>query len=365
MSAATRTSSATRRYPLGAAPGARFALLLAALALFSVLMYIALTYHIWPMTGTLSVLLVLSAAWLFGSRGGILMACLSPLLNVLFLGLVGPVDWGLELIVRGVQGTTALLAIGLAVGWLRSATEALGTSEARLRAQYRAFPLPTYTWQHERGSFTLTDFNDALAADTRGGIAALRGIRHHDLYRHQPEIAATIEACHASGTTVRQQLRHRLIEADEERDFIFTYVPIPPNLVLLHLEDITERLHTETALRASEENLAAAQRIAHLGSWEYLPATRALHWSDEMFRIAGHLLQAFVPNSQQLLAAIHPDDRERAHYAMTTAHQHGEPYDVEYRFVRPDAPSATYASRPRSSTTTPIGQPAGAAACST
>jgi hypothetical protein len=51
---------------------------------------------------------------------------------------------------------------------------------------------------------------------------------------------------------------------------------------------------SEECLRASESNMAAAQRIAHLGSWELELAGAndveggALSWSDEMYRIAGY-----------------------------------------------------------------------------
>ena len=329
------TQAWKRKRTPGAAYGARLALVVAAL-LYAVLMFIALTYRIWPITGALSVLVVLSAAWLFGRRGGILVACLVPPINIIILGVSAPVDWGYMLLTRGVPGTITLLAVGLAVGWLRTLTEALGASETRLRAQYQAFPLPTYTWQREGDAFILTDYNDALVACTRGDIAAQRGVRHRDHYRELPEIAAAIERCHVTGASVRQQLRQRLVANGEERDLILTHVPIPPDLVLLHLEDITERLRAERARRASEENLAAAQRIAHLGSWEYVSATGGLRWSDEVFRIAGYDPQAFVPTGERLLAAIHPDDHERAHHAMVIAHERGESYDVEYRFVRPD-----------------------------
>ena len=50
-------------------------------------------------------------------------------------------------------------------------------------------------------------------------------------------------------------------------------------------EDITERKRTEEALRASQTNLAEAQRIAHLGSWNWHIADNTLDWSDELYRI--------------------------------------------------------------------------------
>ncbi len=45
--------------------------------------------------------------------------------------------------------------------------------------------------------------------------------------------------------------------------------------------DITERKRVEVELRRSEASLADAQRIAHLGSWNWNAATDELIWSDE------------------------------------------------------------------------------------
>ncbi|HEX6708877.1 MAG TPA: PAS domain-containing protein, partial [Rubrobacter sp.] len=45
--------------------------------------------------------------------------------------------------------------------------------------------------------------------------------------------------------------------------------------------DITERKRAEEELRRSEMNLAEAQRIAHLGSWEWDVNTGETSWSDE------------------------------------------------------------------------------------
>ncbi len=51
------------------------------------------------------------------------------------------------------------------------------------------------------------------------------------------------------------------------------------------VRDITERKRAEEAIRRSELQLAEAQRIAHIGSFEIDAGTGALQWSDEVYRI--------------------------------------------------------------------------------
>ncbi len=108
------------------------------------------------------------------------------------------------------------------------------------------------------------------------------------------------------------------------------------------VQDVTEREEAQAILRRSERNLALAQRVSHTGSWEILldPAVagtaRALHWSDEQFRIFG-----FEPGTVRVTEAlffelVHAQDRARVRAAFEAALQGGEPYDSEHRIVRPD-----------------------------
>jgi diguanylate cyclase (GGDEF)-like protein/PAS domain S-box-containing protein len=106
--------------------------------------------------------------------------------------------------------------------------------------------------------------------------------------------------------------------------------------LIVSLRDITARKTTETALRTREASLTEAQRIAHLGSWEYDIGQDTLSWSDEMYRIAGHTPQSFLPTHEHLLTAIHPDDRPLIKSGLTTSLLGERPDGLDYRIIRPD-----------------------------
>jgi diguanylate cyclase (GGDEF)-like protein/PAS domain S-box-containing protein len=99
--------------------------------------------------------------------------------------------------------------------------------------------------------------------------------------------------------------------------------------------DITARKCTDLTLRASEANLAEAQRIAHLGSWEWDVAQNQVYWSAEMYRMMG-LPPESGASYDAFLDVLHPDDRERVRQAVNTALEHHHPYDIEYRIVHTD-----------------------------
>lgn len=84
------------------------------------------------------------------------------------------------------------------------------------------------------------------------------------------------------------------------------------------------------------DHLAAAQRIAKMGSWELLIDEDKLHWSDQVFRIFGLDQDRFVPTLENMLLYIHKEDQARL-TATYTAIQQGETHiDIEYRIIRPD-----------------------------
>lgn len=101
--------------------------------------------------------------------------------------------------------------------------------------------------------------------------------------------------------------------------------------------DITERKKAEEAVLRSEASLAEAQRIAHLGSWNWNILTNDLAWSDEVFRIFGSEPQDFFATYDIFLKLIHPDDRERVSAAIDkSVADPSVPYDIEHRIVRED-----------------------------
>lgn len=69
-----------------------------------------------------------------------------------------------------------------------------------------------------------------------------------------------------------------------------------------------EVLRHAEELRAQNEHLRAAQRVANVGSWRIRAKDQARAWSDEMYRITGIPRDAELSNAT-LNEIIHPDDR--------------------------------------------------------
>ncbi len=109
------------------------------------------------------------------------------------------------------------------------------------------------------------------------------------------------------------------------------------------ITDVTERKcgdeERQTLARQLEESnakLEEAQRVAHLGHWEWDLETNVIVWSDETYRIFGLTPQERPMDMATNRAMVHPDDRE-ALYGGVDADLSAGAYPIaEFRVVRPN-----------------------------
>lgn len=115
-----------------------------------------------------------------------------------------------------------------------------------------------------------------------------------------------------------------------------SFTQLPDGRLQRNIRDITERGRAEAALRENERMLAEAQRIAHIGSWEWDLTTGAAQRSAETHRIFGVEPGAFPEVTEAFLAFVHPDDRARVQASERAALEKGTQHDLDYRITRPD-----------------------------
>jgi len=100
--------------------------------------------------------------------------------------------------------------------------------------------------------------------------------------------------------------------------------------------EIAERKRTEDKLLLSEAYLAEAQKLTHTGSWAWeVAGRRALHLSEEWYRIYGFDQEDGMSAWNKRLERIHPDDRARRQQEIDRATSEKSEYEVEYRILLP------------------------------
>jgi len=96
------------------------------------------------------------------------------------------------------------------------------------------------------------------------------------------------------------------------------------------------RQQAEESLRRSEASLVNAQRIAHIGNWDWDIQNNQLFWSEEVYRIFGFSKTQFDGTYEGFLRGIHPEDRQLVQSAVEVALSRVAPYNIEHRIVRSD-----------------------------
>jgi PAS domain S-box-containing protein len=99
--------------------------------------------------------------------------------------------------------------------------------------------------------------------------------------------------------------------------------------------DMTADLEAERASRDREYQLAEAQAVAQLGSFEWSLASEQVTWSPELCRILGLDPEACRGTLDGLLQRIHPDDRPEAAATLRRAATDGTSYRMQARIQRP------------------------------
>lgn len=100
--------------------------------------------------------------------------------------------------------------------------------------------------------------------------------------------------------------------------------------------DITGRKQAEDSLKQNQDSLAEAQRIAHIGSWEFDLRTDKLYWSEEIYRIFELDSADFTVSYEAFLETIHPEDRAAVNKAYEDSLINRTPYEIEHRLLFKD-----------------------------
>lgn len=119
-----------------------------------------------------------------------------------------------------------------------------------------------------------------------------------------------------------------------------------PRRMLGTIQDITERMEVEAALRESEERLRQAIRVSEIGIFDHDHLSNTIYWSPEQRNIYG--MGAQEPITLRLyLDCVHPEDREAISAAVRRAHDPAGDglYDVEHRIIRSDGDIRWLATR--------------------
>ncbi|RDH81383.1 MAG: hypothetical protein DIZ80_14945 [endosymbiont of Galathealinum brachiosum] len=91
-----------------------------------------------------------------------------------------------------------------------------------------------------------------------------------------------------------------------------------------------------TKQNRAEANLARAQKMVHIGSWELDLINEELSWSDEIYRIFEIDPEKYSATYELFLQTIHPDDRDKVNATYKESLKNRRSYEIEHRLLMKD-----------------------------
>jgi PAS domain S-box-containing protein len=171
-----------------------------------------------------------------------------------------------------------------------------GYQQVFIDGEVRDYPLEI---QHKDGHITPVLYNASVYRDENGKIigvfAAARDITEHRRVE---------EALKKTHENLEKLVKERTIELEK----------------------------AYKSLKESEEGLAEAQKMAHIGNWSWDFVTGETHWSEETYRIFGLNPQKLSPTHDEFFRYIHPDDRDYVDNAIKKAINE-KPFGIDYRII--------------------------------
>jgi len=143
----------------------------------------------------------------------------------------------------------------------KRAEEALRRSQEYLRRQFQAIPVPTFTWTKEGEDFVLSDFNTAADQFTGGEVVRYLKSPLSKAFADTPWLLDDVWNCLNGQDDLRREVYCDFLHAGEKHLEV-TYAIIPPETVMVHTRDITERVEAAEAL--TSKNIALREVLSQV-----------------------------------------------------------------------------------------------------
>ncbi|MFX0036207.1 MAG: PAS domain S-box protein [Candidatus Hermodarchaeota archaeon] len=128
-------------------------------------------------------------------------------------------------------------------------------SEDYIRKLFDGIPISVYVWQYQNNDFILVDVNDTAKKYSFFDSNLSLGIKASTLFKKNPHIMQDLQFCYQKQKSLTKQLEYVIDSTNEVKFWSIGFNFIPPTLVLIQIDDITDKRKAEQQLIDSENKL--------------------------------------------------------------------------------------------------------------
>ncbi|MHA1459997.1 MAG: PAS domain-containing protein, partial [Promethearchaeota archaeon] len=125
--------------------------------------------------------------------------------------------------------------------------------EENIKKFFNSIPIPSYVWQKKNNDFMLVDYNKAAEKVTKGKIEVYLNEKASEVHKDRLDIVEAIEECYNEKKSISKNSKYLMKTTGEEVYISLKIHFLPPDLIIVHIKDITRWKLAEERLKISEE----------------------------------------------------------------------------------------------------------------
>lgn len=209
-------------------------------------------------------------------------------------------------------------------------------ADDRFQSLYEGSPVPIFVWQKRDDDFIFVAYNHAAGEMTLNKVDSLLGERATVFFADTPDLLEYLKLCFSERRTIRKQTLFRLHSTGVLKDIEVSFVFVPPDQVLVHTADISEKTRAEAAWREAERKYRDIFENATEGVFQTTPDGTFLTANPALANMLGFDSPEELINARTDISRQHYVDEKRREEFKRLLAEYGVVRGFEYQAYRKD-----------------------------